>query len=77
MMSPAVIPAALASEFKRTFGVNVTLFWDVYTGFDAIAFDLWLQVPDGVSTSDYIKQNFSERSEFICRIIMSVSRVKA
>ena len=47
-------------DFKRIFNVNVSKFFNVIYGFDVVAFDEFLKVPVGVSTSDFIKEKYGK-----------------
>ena len=48
------LQAANSHKFLATFGVNLSRFFDIVTGFDVVTFDEWLEVPDGVSTNDHL-----------------------
>jgi len=52
-----------SQEFLHTFNVSLFKFMHPLFGFDVINFDKWLQTPDGISTSDYLKQEYNERAE--------------
>ena len=49
------------NEFQRVFKTRLKPFWDGNIfGFDVIAFDKWLGVPDGISTMNHIKAQFGQ-----------------
>lgn len=56
--------------FKRVFGVSVLKFWQPFFGFDVIAFDLWAETPDGVSTNDHVEQRFGKGSAAIVKALL-------
>ena len=56
-------------EFKRIFGVPVNKFLDI-TGFDIIKFDEWLDTPNGVSSSEFIKKKFGDKAEQLIRNLL-------
>ena len=47
-------------EFYATFKLFLRKFVHPMFGFDVIKFDAWLEVPDGVSTIDHIKERFGQ-----------------
>jgi len=49
-------------EFKKIFGLPINKFIDPMTGFDIIAFDDWLETPDGESTRDQLIAKYGERA---------------
>jgi len=49
---------AHGKAFQRTFGVPITPFIDI--GFDVVAFDAWLGVPDDRSTEDVVRERFGD-----------------
>lgn len=49
-------------NFQRTFGVPLHRFMHLLFGFDVIAFDAWLGVPDGVSTQDTIIERYGSEA---------------
>ena len=56
-------------EFKKIFGVQFAGFWNSFFGFDVVKFDAWLEVPDGVSTSDFITQKYGAEA---CALVRSL-----
>ncbi len=60
-----------AGLFSRTFGISIGKFWNIITGFDVIAFDEWLQTPDGTSTSDYLDQKYGEDARKLIEFLIS------
>ena len=53
-------------EFKATFGRSLHGLFSPLFGFDVVAFDDWLQTPDGVSTADYVTEKYGEKAEALC-----------
>jgi hypothetical protein len=50
------------ATFQATFGVSLSSFWELVTGFDIVKFDKWLETPDGVSTHDYLLQKYDQNA---------------
>jgi len=48
------------TEFQRTFGKTLHKYMHPLFGFDIIAFDDFLQTPDGTSTHDYLLQKYGQ-----------------
>ncbi len=51
-----MIRQSCEKEFKAIFGRSLYPFFDSLFGFDVIAFDKWLQTPEGMSTADYVTE---------------------
>ena len=47
-------------KFRRVFGVDLVKFMHHITGFDVVAFDSWLKVPDGESTEGFITRKYGK-----------------
>ncbi len=48
-------------EFQLMFGISLSGFWNVLTGFDVIKFDeKFLKTPDGISTVEFVKRNYGD-----------------
>lgn len=60
-----------SEEFSHTFGTSLFRFMHPLFGFDVIAFDKWLETPDGTSTSDYLKVKYSGRAEELIAQLIS------
>ena len=50
----------LISQFKRIFHINPV--WDLGFLFDISSLEKDLKVPDGVSTTDFIKENYGDEA---------------
>ena len=57
-------------EFLAIFDVPLQKFWDTMFGFDVIAFDAWLIVPDGKSTEQEVMRRFGKRAVDLCLILL-------
>ena len=57
-------------RFRRTFGSDMSHFMHPLFGFDVIGFDRWLKTPDGISTSDFIKKEYTDEAEALIREIL-------
>ena len=55
--------------FHRTFGVPIQRFMHPLFGFDVVAFDAWLRVPDGVSTRNTIIERYGQEA---CDMVFSL-----
>ena len=53
-------------EFDATFGKPIDQFMHPLFGFDVIAFDEWLQTPDGTSTADHILNKYGQQAVDLC-----------
>jgi len=69
-------PAKESQQFKRIFGRNLHAFWD-FTGFDVVAFDEALEVPEGVSCAEYIRTNYGTEAEALIRTLLGVQWVQS
>lgn len=49
-----------ADAFFRVFRVPLRRFWNNLTGFDIVAFDGWLQTPDGVNIPTHADARFGD-----------------
>jgi len=49
-------------KFKRVFGVPLEKYMNIITGFDIVAFDTWLGVPEGVSMWDHIIKKYGKET---------------
>jgi hypothetical protein len=48
-------------EFQRVFKTRLRPFWqDNIFGFDIVGFDKWLEVPDNMSTRDFILDKYGQ-----------------
>ena len=62
----------LCAPFQKIFGTRLKLFWqDNIFGFDIIAFDKWLKVPDGVSTNDCILEKYGQKGVDIINALLA------
>ena len=48
-------------QFTKTFSIHNKFYHPLF-GFDVIAFDKWLKVPDNQSTKDYLLEHYGEAS---------------
>jgi hypothetical protein len=46
------------TKFSNIFGINLGQFFTLILGFDIVTFDKFLQVPDGISTKQYITDKY-------------------
>ena len=51
---------AFSAEFKRKTGQSIGKFFNVVFGFDVVALDTWLEVPDGQSTYGVLVERYGE-----------------
>lgn len=64
-----------APEFKHTFGIGLMpSFWNHLTGLGVIAFDEWLNVPDGKSTEDIVRERYGEDAVKLCYALIKVGQ---
>lgn len=49
-----------AKPFEQAFGVKMHPFFDYVMGFDVVAFDKYLEVPDGTSTKEFIAEKYGD-----------------
>ena len=49
-----------SKPFKETFNINMHPFFDYVMGFDVVAFDKYLEVPDGTSTKEFIAEKYGD-----------------
>ena len=54
------------AEFQQHFGVPLQQFFDNVYGFDVVAFDVWLGVPDGTSTANHITAEYGAEATALC-----------
>ena len=60
-----------SEKFEQTFKVSFRRFFNYVTGFDVIAFDDYLETPDGVSTKEVIEVRYgSEAAQLVENIIL-------
>lgn len=60
-------------EFKSTFGIPLTKFFDPFLGFDAVKFDAWSGCPEDTSLAEYIHRNYGvDGLALIIRILKEV-----
>lgn len=48
------------NKFLRTFHIRLSRFFNPWIGFDVIAFDRFLHVPDDISTKDFVKNKYGD-----------------
>ena len=53
-------------EFQITFKQSLHQFFHPLFGFDVVAFDEWLQTPDGMSTADCVIQKYGQNAADLC-----------
>ena len=53
--------------FAGLFQRSLMMYLSPFTGFDLIQFDLDIATPDGMSTSDWIKQEYGSEAEKLIR----------
>jgi len=58
-------------EFNRTFGISLHGFVDILTGFDIVKFGEWLEVPDGISTKDFVEEKYGDKGVKIIEALIS------
>ena len=58
------------STLYTTFGVQLGKFYRPIYGFDIIAFDEWLGVPDGVSTADYVAKEYGADAVVLVKALL-------
>jgi hypothetical protein len=74
--NPADIFEEHALEFELTFKIALSIFFQLdllstgFKSFDIVAFDRWLQVPDGTSTADYITKNYGTRAAALVKFLL-------
>jgi len=51
-----------ADDFRRIFRFSLVNYTDPLFGFDIVAFDRRLKVPDGTSTKDFIKEKYGDEA---------------
>ena len=62
--------AQYGAEFQQVFGVPLYRFMHPLLGFDIVAFDKWLETPDGISTRDYLLKTKGQAAvTLICSLI--------
>ena len=55
----------VADEFRRYFNFSLVDYTDPLYGFDVVAFDNKLGVPDGVSTKDFIQTKYGTEARLL------------
>lgn len=51
-----------SKQFEQTFWRKLAAFMDPVGGFDVIAFDAWIQTPEGRSTRDMVLEKYGDRA---------------
>lgn len=49
-------------KFQSIFGISLKKYWDKLFAFDIVAFDSFLETPDGTSTSDWILEKYGQEA---------------
>jgi len=57
--------------FYNTFNRKLSEFMEFMTGFDIVAFDDYLKVPDGVSLKDYIREKHGDDAVTMIEALIS------
>jgi len=57
-------------RFKRIFGRSLQDFYVYPLGFDIVAFDEWLEVPDGESTSGFLVEHYGKEADEMVRLLL-------
>ena len=58
-------------EFQKIFKVALNSYWDIFTGFDVIAFDgSFIKPPDGVSTRQAFEKKYGKRAVELVEILI-------
>ncbi len=59
-------------RFQKVFGTRLKPFWqNNIFGFDIVAFDKWLEVPDGTSTNDCILEKYGQEGLDIINALLA------
>lgn len=71
------IPYTEEKQFRSIFGINLTPYWDHFTGFDIIKFDQFMRlnygyIEDGkTSLSDFITLKYGTEAEGLIRSLIA------
>ena len=74
--NPADVFEEHAAEFENIFKIELSTFLSErllsvkLKNFDIVAFDKWLQVPDGTSTKDFITEKYGNRAAALVKSLL-------
>ena len=57
-------------DFYSYFGRSLNEFWDGILGFDIVAFDDWLSIPDDISMYDFLLDNYDSDAQDLIKYLL-------